>query len=153
MDRVCDGVCDCYVPYHRSNSISVSARDAHSWSSNITSRTLPFFRPDNFCLGPSPPAPYHKQNHHYPILWCFTCQRAPSNTCILFGISDYGYAQSRYHMIQSISPHVYSVHHMLVSYYHAVLIFDIPFFHVLVAILQTFMFQLLLFKHRVLVLS
>ena len=35
----------CYVLYHRSNSISVSTRDApqtHSWSSNITSRTLPF---------------------------------------------------------------------------------------------------------------
>ena len=35
----------CYVPYHRSNSVSVSARDApqtHSWSSNITSCTLPF---------------------------------------------------------------------------------------------------------------
>ena len=99
----------CYVPYHRSNSISVSARDAlqaHSWSSNITSHTLPFFRPDNFRLGPSPPAPYHKQNHYYPILRYFTCQWTPSNTCILFGISDYGYARSRYHMIQSISPHV-----------------------------------------------
>ena len=35
----------CYVPYHRSNSISVSAQDAlqtHSWSSNITSCTLRF---------------------------------------------------------------------------------------------------------------
>ena len=35
----------CYVPYHRSNSISVSTRDAlqtHSWSSNITSCMLPF---------------------------------------------------------------------------------------------------------------
>ena len=35
----------CYVPYHRSNSISVSTRDSlqtHSWSSNITSCMLPF---------------------------------------------------------------------------------------------------------------
>ena len=35
----------CYVPYHRSNSISVSAQDTlqmHSWSSNITSHMLPF---------------------------------------------------------------------------------------------------------------
>ena len=130
QSRRCIIVGCCYVPYHRSNSISVSTRDAlqtHSWSPNITSRTLPFFRPDNSRLGPSPPAPYHKQNHHYPILQYFTCQRALSHTCILFGISDYGYTRSRYHMIQSISPHVYSFHHMLVSYYHAVLIFDIPF--------------------------
>ena len=34
----------CYVPYHRLNSISISARDApqmHSWSSYITSHMLP----------------------------------------------------------------------------------------------------------------
>ena len=43
----------------------------------------PFFHPDNSRLGPSPPAPYHKRNHHYPILWHFTCQWAPSKTCII----------------------------------------------------------------------
>ena len=43
----------------------------------------PFFHPDNSRLGPSPPAPYHKWNHHYSILRHFTCQRAPSNTCII----------------------------------------------------------------------
>ena len=56
----------CYVPYHRSNSVSVSPRDAlqtHSWSSNITSCTLPF----SVRTIPVPPPPYHMQNHHYPI--------------------------------------------------------------------------------------
>ena len=43
----------------------------------------PFFCLDNSRLGPSPPAPYHNQNHHYSILWHFTCQRALSNTCII----------------------------------------------------------------------
>ena len=28
----------------------------------------PYFCPDNSRLGPSPPAPYHMQNHPYPIL-------------------------------------------------------------------------------------
>ena len=35
----------CYIPYHRSNSVSISIWDApqmHSWSSNITSCMLPF---------------------------------------------------------------------------------------------------------------
>ena len=36
-----------------------------------------------FPSGPSPPAPYHMPNHHYPILQHFTCQWTPSNTCII----------------------------------------------------------------------
>ena len=80
----------------------------------------PYFRLDNFCLGPSPPAPYHMQNHPYPILGTSLVNGLCPTHASLFGISDYGYARSRYHMIQFTSPHVYSFHHMLVSYYHVV---------------------------------
>ena len=113
----------------------------------------PYFHPDNSHLGPSPLAPYHMQNHPYPILSTSLVNGLHPTNASLFGISDYSYTWSRYHMIQFTSPHVYSFHHMLVSYYHAVLCIWYSFFHVLIAILQTFMFQLLLFKHRVLVLS
>ena len=81
----------------------------------------PYFRPDNSRLGPSPPAPYHMQNHSYPILGTSLVNGLRPTHASLFSISDYGYARSRYHMIQFTSPHVYSFHHMLVSYYHAVL--------------------------------
>ena len=81
----------------------------------------PYFRPDNSRLGPNPPAPYHMQNHSYPILGTSLVNGLRPTHASLFGISDYGYAQSRYHMIQFTSPHVYSFHHMLVSYYHVVL--------------------------------
>ena len=81
----------------------------------------PYFCPDNSRLGPSPPAPYHMQNHSYPILGTSLVNGLHPTHASLFGILDYGYARSRYHMIQFTSPHVYSFHHMLVSYYHAVL--------------------------------
>ena len=81
----------------------------------------PYFHPDNSRLSPSPPAPYHMQNHPYPILGTSLVNGLRPTHASLFGISDYGYAQSRYHIIQFTSPHVYSFHHMLVSYYHAVL--------------------------------
>ena len=106
----------------------------------------PYFHPDNSRLSPSPPAPYHMQNHPYPILGTSLVNGLHPTHASLFSILDYGYTQSRYHMIQFISPHVYSFHHMLVSYYHVVLCIWYSFFYVLVAILQTFMFQLLLFK-------
>ena len=71
----------------------------------------PFFRPDNSHLGPSPPAPYHKRNHHYLSFGTSLVNGLCPTHASLFGISDYGYARSRYHMIQFTSPHVYSFHH------------------------------------------
>ena len=146
----------CYVLYHRSNSVSVSAQDAlqtHSWSSNITSHMLPF---SIWTISVPVWVLQHPTISEITITLSFGTSLVnglrPTHAS-LFGISDYGYARSRYHMIQFTSPHVYSFHHMLVSYYHAVLYIWYSFFHVLVAILQTFMFQLILFKHRVLVLS
>ena len=146
----------CYVPYHRSNSISVSTQDVlqrHSWSS-----TLPVV----CSLFSVRTIPVSAQVLQHPTISKITITLSFGTSLVnglhpthisLFGILDYSYAWSRYHMIQFTSPHVYSFQHMLVSYYHAVLYIWYSFFHVLIAILQTFMFQLLLFKHRVLVLS
>ena len=102
----------CYVPYHRSNSVSISAWDTpqtHSWSSNITSHTLPFSIRT---------IPVLAQVLWHPIISKITITLSFSTSLVnglrpthasLFGISDYGYAQSRYHMIQFTSPHVYFI--------------------------------------------
>ena len=88
----------------------------------------PFFHPDNSCLGPSPPAPYHKQNHHYPILQHFTCQRTPSNTGIItqhLGLQLY-MEQIPYDSV----PFTTHIFHFTICSFHITmwfLIFDIPF--------------------------
>ena len=73
---------------------------------------VPYFHPDNSCLGPSPPAPYHKRNHHYPILQHFTCQRAPSNTCIIIW-----HLGLRLHMEQIPYDSIYFTTHIFISPY------------------------------------
>ena len=88
----------------------------------------PFFCPDNSCLGLSPPAPYHKQNHHYPILRHFTCQWTPSNTCIT--IQHLGlWLRTEQIPYDSIS-FTTRIFHFTICLFHIImwfLIFDIPF--------------------------
>ena len=146
----------CYLPYHRSNSVSVSARDApqmHSWSSNITSCTLPF----SIRTIPVP-----AQVLQHPTICQITITLSFGTSLVnglrpthasLLSILDYGYTRSRYHMFSFLCHTYSSLHHMLVSHYHAFSYIWYSFYHVLVAILQTIMFQLFLFKHQVLVLS
>ena len=122
---------DCYVPYHRSNSVSVSAWDAlqtHSWSSSITSHTLPF-------SVRTIPVPAWVLRH--PTISEITITLSFGTSLVnglhpthasLLSISDYSYTQSRYHMIQFPLPHVYSTSpyacfHITMRF----LIFDIPF--------------------------
>ena len=115
----------CYVPYHRSNSVSVSAQDAlqmHSWSSNITSCMLPF----SVWTIPVPARVHHMQNHHYPILWHFTCQRTPSNTCIITQHLRLQLHTEQIPHVQFPLPHVYF--HFTICSFHITmhfLIFDI----------------------------
>ena len=102
----------CYVPYHRSNSISVSTRDApqmHSWSSNITSRMLPFSIRTIPVLAQ---VLWHPTINEITITLSFGTSlvnglRPPHAS--LLSISDYGYTQSRYHMIQFPLPQVYFI--------------------------------------------
>ena len=88
----------------------------------------PFFHPDNSHLGPSPLALYHKRNHHYPILWHFTCQQAPSNTCIIIQ-----HLRLRLHTEQIPYDSIYfttHIFHFTICLFHITmrfLIFDIPF--------------------------
>ena len=98
---ICHTLHVCYILYHRSNSNSVSAWDTpqtHSWSSNITSCTLPFS---------IPPAPYHMPNHHYPILQHFTCQQTPSNTCIITQHLGLQLHMEQIPYVQFPLPHIY----------------------------------------------
>ena len=105
------GVC-CYVPYHRSNSVSVSTRDApqtHSWSSNITSHTLPF----SIRTIPVPARVlWHPTISEITITLSFgtsLVNRLRPKHASLLSISDYSYTRSRYHMIQFSLPHVYFI--------------------------------------------
>ena len=88
----------------------------------------PFFCPDNSRLGPSPPAPYHKRNHHYPILQHFTCQWAPSNTCIIIQ-----HLRLRLRTEQIPYDSIYfttRIFHFTICLFHITMqffIFDIPF--------------------------
>ena len=102
----------CYVLYHRSNSVSISTWDApqtHSWSSNITSHTLPF----SVWTIPIPAwVLRHPTISEITITLSFGTSLVnglcPTHASLL-SISDYGYAQSRYHMIQFPLPHVYFI--------------------------------------------
>ena len=102
----------CYIPYHRSNSISISAQDApqmHSWSSHITSRTLPFSVRT---------IPVSAQVLRHPTISKITINLSFSTSLVnrlrpthasLLSILGYGYTRSRYHMIQFPLPHVYFI--------------------------------------------
>ena len=102
----------CYVLYHRSNSISVSTRDApqtHSWSSNITSHTPPFSVRT---------IPILARVLRHPTISEITITLSFSTSLVnglrpthasLLSISDYGYTWSRYHMIQFPLPHIYFI--------------------------------------------
>ena len=112
-----------------------------------------YFRLDNFHLGPSPPAPYHMQNHPYPIL----------GTSLVNGLrpthaSLFRHLGLRLRTEQIPYDSIYFTTCIFISPYACFILpcsslYLIFLFHVLVAILQIFMFQLLLFKHPVLVLS
>ena len=107
----------CYVLYHRSNSISISARDApqtHSWSSYITSCTLPL----PIWTIPVPLAPYYMQKHLYPIFGTSFVNRLCSTHVYLLSILEYSHAQSRYHMF-SFPCHTFVLFfHMLPLYFY-----------------------------------
>ena len=88
----------------------------------------PFFRLDNSRLSPSPPAPYHKRNHHYPILWHFTCQQTPSNTCII--IQHLGLQLCMEQIPYDSISFTTRIFHFTICLFHITmqcLIFDIPF--------------------------
>ena len=107
----------CYVPYHRSHSVSVSARDAlqtHSWSPNITSRTLPFSVRT---------IPVSVRVLRYPTIseiiitlsfGTSLVNRLRPTHISLLSISDYGYPRRK--------------HHMLVSAHHAFYYFAIQYY-------------------------
>ena len=107
----------CYVPYHRLNSISISTQDipqTHSWSSYITSCTLPL----PIWTIPIPPALYYMQKHLYPIFGTSLVNRLHSTHVYLLSISEYGHAQSRYHMF-SFPCHMFVLFfHMLLLLFH-----------------------------------
>ena len=125
----------CYVPYHRSNSISISTWDApqtHSWSSNITSHTLPFSIR-------TIPVPAWVLQH--PTICQITITLSFGTSLVnrlcpthasLLSISDYGYTWSRYHMIQFPLPHVYFTSpyaHFTLPFVFLYLIFLLPCAH------------------------
>ena len=110
----------CYVPYHRSNSVSVSARDApqtHSSSSNITSHTLPFS-----VQTISIPARVlrHPTICEITLTLSSALHLSTDSAQHVYSpkISDYSHAWSRYHMFSFPC-------HMFVSLFH-MLLFIIP---------------------------
>ena len=121
----------CYVLYHRSNSVSVSAQDApqtHSWSSNITSCMLPFsiwtisvlarvLRHPTICkntltlssvLHLSTDSAQHMYTH--PTSWITVTHRADT-ICLVFFVTCLSYYSTCYfllfHMLFVNLPHAH----------------------------------------------
>ena len=135
----------CYVPYHRLNSISISARDTpqmHIWSSSLPvicslclSGQFPYWS------GSSGTLLYVKTP--LPYLRYFTFQRTPLNTCILIQHLGVWPCTEKIPYVQFALPHICIIHP------HATLI--IPhviskIFHMLIALHYLLCFILSVYK-------
>ena len=90
-----------------------------------------------FRVIPDPPSSYQTRSCNKPFHSTSLLHLAPLSLCNPSHISGHGNLWSEHHTD-------ILVHHMLVLYYHAFPYIWYSFYHVLIAILQTIMFQLII---------
>ena len=121
----------CYIPYHRLNSISISARDTlqtHSWSSSLpVVRSLCPSGQFSYWSGSSSTLLYVKTP--LPYLQHFTSQQTLLNTCIL---TQHLGVQSRTKQIPYVQfplPHICIILPHATSYYSTCYFQSLPHAH------------------------